>query len=222
MIYVSTPCGRPDNLVEIMKTIPDSWGWIVCYDDRVEIPEEIKQRAILMKCENTGPVGMLARNHILDNFDFQDEDWIIQLDDDNIVHPNAEKAFSNIGDYSDYAIIAFRQCFWNNQVRLQPTYPPKLGNFDTGAYIVNWKYVKGIRYHQVYVADQLYVMDCFYGGMLLGSNTDDGKGAHEDLLTPPPMGIIDKNLSYYNYIEKEDWSHPKYQQYNQAMRDAKK
>lgn len=222
MIYACTPCGRPDNLVEIMQTIPESWGWIICYDDRVEIPEEVKGRATLLKCENTGPVGMFARNYILDNYDFQDDDWIFQLDDDNYVHPKIEKEFLNIDEYSDYAIIAFNQCFWNNQVRLRPTVPPRIGTFDIASYLAHWKYVKGIRYHNMYCADQLYAIDCFYGGIVGGSNNDDNKGAHANLLVPPPMGIIDKSLCYYNYIEKEDWSHPKYQQYRQAMRDMKK
>ena len=99
MIYAATPCGRPDNLLRIMKTIPDSWGWIICYDDRVEIPDEVKQKATLLKCNHTGPAGIYARNHILDHYDFKDEDWIFQLDDDNIIHPDIEEAFKDITEY---------------------------------------------------------------------------------------------------------------------------
>ncbi len=219
MIYACTPCGRPDNLVEIMNTIPESWGWIVCYDDRVEIPNEIKERAHLLKCDNTGPVGVFARNFILDNFPFKEGDWTFQLDDDNFVHPDIEEAFKNIEEYSEYAIIAFNQCFWNGDVRLTPTVPPRIGSFDNASYIANWKFVKDIRYQNLYCHDQLYVFDCYYGGIMLGSNNHDNKGPHKDLLTPPPMGVKLQSLSYYNYIDKEDWSHPKYQQYSAAMKE---
>ena len=132
MIYAATPCGRPDNLLRIMKTIPDSWGWIIGYDDRVEIPDEVKQKATLVKCNNTGPAGIYARNHILDHYDFKDEDWIFQLDDDNIIHPDIEEAFKDITEYSDYAIIAFNQCFWNNEAPSQdylPQFPDHLDQF---------------------------------------------------------------------------------------------
>lgn len=219
MIYAATPCGRPDNLLRIMKTIPDSWGWIICYDDRVEIPDEVKQKATLVKCNNTGPAGIYARNHILDHYDFKDEDWIFQLDDDNIIHPDIEEVFKDITEYSDYAIIAFNQCFWNNDLRLRPCAPPQIGAFDIASYLAHWKYTKHLRYHDMYCHDQLYVLDCYYGGIIMGSNDHDGKEPHEDLTIPPPMGIINKSLSYYNYIDKEDWSHPKYEQYRKAMHE---
>ena len=68
MIYVGTPCGRPNNLLEIQKTIPKSWKWIICYDDRVEIPKGLD--ATLLKCDYTGPAGVFARNYILEHFPF--------------------------------------------------------------------------------------------------------------------------------------------------------
>ncbi len=211
MIYAVTPCGRPDNLVQIMQTIPKSWKWIICYDDRVEIPKEVKEKAILLKCEYTGPAGVHARNYILDNYDFQDDDWILQLDDDNIIHPDIEAEFQDIEKFSEYAVIAFCQGFWNGDLRMQPSVPPQIGRFDVGSYIVQWKYVKEIRYPNIYCHDQVYLISCVWCGLLCGSS---GAGRPE-LHTPPPLGVINKILCYYNYIDKEDWSHPKYREYRE-------
>ncbi|MBG88421.1 MAG: hypothetical protein CMO80_16180 [Verrucomicrobiales bacterium] len=205
-----------------MQTIPKSWKWIICYDDRVKIPEEVKEKAILLKCEYTGPAGIHARNHVLDNYNFQDDDWIFQLDDDNIMHPDIEGAFKNIDEYEDYAIIAFQQGFWNGSLRLSPCVPPEIGSFDVGSYLAHWKYVKHIRYHNMYCHDQLYVIDCVWGGIIMGSNNHAGQVAHPNLHVPPPLGVIGKILSYYNFIDKEDWSHPNYAEYQQRMKDKAK
>ena len=217
MIYVGTPCGRPNNLLEIQKTIPKSWKWIICYDDRVEIPKGLD--ATLLKCDYTGPAGVFARNYILEHFPFKDNDWIFQNDDDNIIHPDIEDALSSIEEYEKYAMVAFPQCFHNGDRRLSPTVPPTIGAFDVASYVVQYKYVKGIRYHDIYGHDQLYVLDCYYGGIMTGCNDHDGERGHKDLHAPPPLGIIDKDLSYYNYLDKEDWGHPKYEAYKRGKQE---
>ena len=61
-----------------------------------------------MTKQKAGNFGNWNRNYFLDNYDFADDDWIVYLDDDNIVHP---EWYDNIKDLvnEDYAMITWGQ-----------------------------------------------------------------------------------------------------------------
>ena len=177
MLYIITPCSRPQNLLEISKTIPNESQWIICSDNKVKMP--YIQNAILMQCNDTGQVGTLARNYILDNFQFNQEDWILAHDDDNIIHP---ELYSNIKQYldSDYSIVYWGQ-LEKESIRISlETVFPIANKIDSSCYMVNWKYNSKVRHKVIYNHDGIYAEQCSQNGSSLK---------------------IDKYLCYYNYLK---------------------
>ena len=177
MLNIITPCSRPENLLAISATIPSEAKWIVCYDDRVSLP--VVENAIFIKCPNTGPVGTLARNYVLDNFEFNNNDWILFHDDDNIIHPDL---YSNIEQYldSDYSMVYWGQKEKNSKIRLHLDYLiPSIERIDTACFMINWKYNSTVRHEQVYCHDGIYASQCSKNG---------------------PIIKLNKYLCYYNYL----------------------
>jgi hypothetical protein len=176
MIYIITPCSRPENLEQISLSIPDNCKWIVVYDNRVQINTNIKNAEFLL-CPNTGFVGSEARNFFLENYNIEDDDWIYSLDDDNIIHPEFYKNIEPVLD-NDYSIIHWGQLHKDNRTRLVPII--KLNEIDTACFLVKWKYNKHIRYSITdYNSDGMYAIECAKNG---------------------PALTLYKNLCYYNYL----------------------
>lgn len=178
MLYIITPCSRPENLLTILNTIPKECQWIIGYDGKNGIIPFIPN-AIIMNCEDNGFFGTKARNHILNTFKFDDKDNILFHDDDNIIHPLFYKTISSILD-NDFSIMCWGQLHKNSSIRLFPTNNPKINHIDTASYLIKWKYNKTVRHNtELYYHDGLYAEDCAKNG---------------------PVYTIDEYISFYNAL----------------------
>jgi hypothetical protein len=177
MIYIITACSRPENLEAMSKTIPQDCTWVVVYDDRVSMPQI--DNAIVMKCDHTGIVGVKAQNHALDNLPLTDDDYVMLLDDDNILHPEWYATVSQLLSH-DFSIMTWGQLHKDNSIRLEPQRRPQVGNIDTASFLVSWKYNKNTRHTvDVYEHDGMYAYTCANNG---------------------PIMCVNRYLCYYNYL----------------------
>lgn len=178
MLYIITACSRPENLEIMSKTIPEECKWIIVHDDRVAIPNNISNATIL-KCEDTGKVGVKAQNFALDNIQLTDDDFVMLLDDDNIIHPNWYSVISQLL-HMDFSIMTWGQLHKNGSIRLEPQGNPRVGNIDTASFLVSWKYNKNVRHIvDLYEHDGVYAQACSKNGRIL---------------------CVNGYLSYYNYL----------------------
>ena len=176
MIYIITPCSRPQNLNIISKSIPEECTWIIVHDDKHEMPTI--DNATFFSCDDTGYVGTKARNYALDNLKLEDEDLIYFLDDDNIIHEDWYKKISPLID-NDFSIMTWGQINKDNTARLKPTDKPQAGNIDTASFLIRWKYNKNVRHKEIYAHDGIYAKICLNNG---------------------PILHINEYLCYYNYL----------------------
>lgn len=182
MIYIITPCSRAENLEQISSTIPTECQWVIVYDDKVKILQPIKN-AWLMKCHDTGMVGIKAQNFALDTLPLNDNDYILYHDDDNIIHHNLYPTISNFLNF-DFSIMTWGQLLKNNTVRLPPVNKPEVGKIDTASFLISWKYNKNVRHKiGVYEHDGIYARDCAKNG---------------------PTLCINDYLCYYNYLRDQN------------------
>jgi hypothetical protein len=185
MLKIITPCSRPENVKDIYPTIPQESEWIICFDndDHIDIAKQILPQETsnvkLVKCPKTGFCGILGRNYVLDNIEMGDDDFILNHDDDNIIH---EDLFKNIASLleSNHSIITWGQLHKNNSIRLHPTPTPKVCHIDTACYMIKWGINKYVR-HMIdeYTHDGIYAEECSRNGSIFA---------------------INKYLSYYNYL----------------------
>lgn len=177
MIYITTPCSRPENLKIISKYIPKDCQWVVIHDDKVKIEDDITN-AIILKCEDTGFVGASGRNYFIDNWPLQDKDWLYSLDDDNIIHPEWYKNIKHLLDL-DYSVIHWGQLNADCSIRLTPNI--EINKIDAACFITKWKFNKAERYNtEKYEYDGIYATTCKNNG---------------------PYLTLNKYLSYYNYLK---------------------
>lgn len=165
MLYIITPCSRPENLELILPSIPKECHWIISHDDKTQ-PQPFPNTTFI-NCKDTGKVGTKARNFVLDNFEFNDDDFIQFHDDDNIIHP---KWFPTIQQYLNYefSIISWGQLNKDGTIRLQPSPKISTGAIDTASYTVSWKYNKNVRHRtDVYEHDGIYAEECAKNGRVL-------------------------------------------------------
>ena len=177
MIYIITPCHRPENLETIKKSIPTDCNWIIVFDSLVENPVPI-DGAICLQSGMTGDFGAHNRNYALDNYPFGQDDWIAFLDSDNIVHPDWYKSVLPHLD-KDIAMLTWGQLNKDESVRLLPVDVPRVAEIDSASFMVRWRYVKDIRWSTNYTHDGEYAEDCSLRGRVLSLN---------------------KYISYYNYL----------------------
>jgi hypothetical protein len=177
MIYIITACSRPQNLEKISKTIPKECSWIVVYDDRVNIPHIAN--ATFLKCDNTGKWGVRAQNFALDTLPLNDSDFVQLLDDDNLIHPEWYSTIQNVLD-KDFSILTWGQLTKHNKINMIPTENPKVGDIDTGNFLISWKYNKHVRHiNDRWEHDGIYANECAKNG---------------------PVLCIQKFIAYYNYL----------------------
>ena len=88
MLYIVTPCSRPENLATIRKSIPSALTWVVMMDAKCD-HKEATGANITHYSRKTGFWGHPLRNEFLDLYQdqFTEDDWVYFLDDDNILHP---------------------------------------------------------------------------------------------------------------------------------------
>lgn len=173
---MTTPCSRPENLLEISKSIPSFATWVVIHEPSVILPKIDNMLAI--ECPKTGFVGADGRNYFLENFELTDQDWIYSLDDDNIVHPHFYLIEPLLSE--DVSIIHWGQLNKDNTVRLEALNKIILDTIDAACFISNMKYNKHVRYNtEAYNYDGLYAIECANNGRRLK---------------------ISNYLAYYNYL----------------------
>jgi len=97
MLYIVTPCSRPQNLKRIKQYIPDFATWVVMMDASTNY-KEATGASVTHYSKNTGNMGNPLRNEFLDLYQdqFTKDDWVYYLDDDNILHPNFIKTYPQI------------------------------------------------------------------------------------------------------------------------------
>lgn len=176
MIYIITPCSRPENLERISKTIPPECTWVVVHDNKIQSPKI--EKAMILKCEDTGIVGVSGQNYALDNLSLCDNDMILLHDDDNIIHPDW---YNTVIEYldKDFSIMTWGQLHKDGSIRLNPSLKPTVNHIDTACFMIKWSYNKNLRHEHVYHHDGLYAEACAKNG---------------------PVVCINKYLSFYNYL----------------------
>lgn len=167
MLYIITPCSRPENLEQISKTIPKFATWVVLHEPTIKAPK--LDNALFIQCPKTGFVGADGRNYFVEKFHLNDEDWIYSLDDDNIIHPSFSLIENMLDD--DFSLIYWGQLNKNDSIRLKPLDQIILNTIDTACYVSKWKYNKRARYDTTaYNYDGLYAIECAKNGPILKLN----------------------------------------------------
>lgn len=140
----------------------------------------------------SGIAGHVHRNSLLMLIDWRSryegpsvlDEWIMSLDDDNIMHPDLIPWLAaNIGVLNNYSGIIFDQAFKNGVTRLKAD-PDKItvGNIDTAQYMFRGSIVKGLRFDESrYDADGVFIEE------LYARNKDK-------------FLIVNQPLCYYNYL----------------------
>lgn len=160
MLYIITPCSRPQNLETISNSIPNKSSWIVVHDYKYIMPDI--PNATFLKCDDTGLVGTKARNFALDTIKFND--------DDNIIHPKLYQTIEPLLT-NNFSIMTWGQLHKNNSIRLPSQVKPKVGNIDTASFLISWKYNKLTRHRtDIYEHDGLYAEECANNGPMLCIN----------------------------------------------------
>jgi len=185
MIYIITPCTRPENLPYLAESIPKECRWVVVYDASVK-DAALVEGATTLYSPHTGYAGNPNRNFALDSIELQELDWVYILDDDNIMHPDWYSSVSSL-NFSHLNMVTWGQVWRNNSIRLVPTAYPQVGNIDTSCYMVRGRVMKTLRYSLDYVADGIMAEQAYiYGGLLK----------------------LDEYIGYYNYLRTpEDRMH---------------
>ena len=148
MLYIVTPCSRPENLATIRKSIPSALTWVVMIDAKCD-HKEATGANVTHYSKQTGYWGHPLRNEFLDLYQdsFTENDWVYFLDDDNILHPKFIQQLESLL-YLNAGILT-----WGQEGRLRPTHEPRIGNIDTACFMFRPTQLKGLRFNQTYEAD---------------------------------------------------------------------
>ena len=173
MLYIVTPCSRPENLRRISETIPGHATWVVLFDRTVKgfytSPSDVSIYSL-----RTGSWGHPLRNEFLDLYEesFTDKDWVYMLDDDNLFHPALAPRIQDLMNTSAVMVN------WNQGRRLKATTDPAPGKVDTASYM--YRPQLGLRYTEAYDADGVFA---------------------QNLTRYGSVDAIDEDLCYYNYLK---------------------
>lgn len=200
MLNIITRCTRPDNLLQILQTIPTDleikW-WIIFDLNEVStinfsILEQLDKNWIklIYKKSLHGSYGFDLINGIIDEISSQ---WIWILDDDNLVHEN----FSDIKPFLDSSkrIIVFNQ---------------RVDGKDFTKLDVRKAIPENMKKGGVDVAQCLFYSDIFSLKKFELNYCGDGELIEELYLKYKSLFLfIDKELCYYNKIQTKLNSNPK-------------
>jgi len=173
MLYIVTPCSRPENLKRISETIPGHATWVVLFDRTVKgfytSPSDVSIYSL-----RTGSWGHTLRNEFLDLYEesFTDKDWVYMLDDDNIFHPALAPRIQDLMNTSAVLVN------WNQGRRLKATTEPAPEKVDTASYM--YRPQLGMRYTEAYDADGIFA---------------------QNLARYGSVDAIDQDLCYYNFLK---------------------
>ena len=175
MLYIVTPCSRPQNLKRIKQYIPDFATWVVMMDASTDYKEATGAN-VTHYSKQTGHWGHPLRNEFLDLYadQFTQDDWVYFLDDDNIIHPNFLKTYPQI-QFFDSSIVT-----WGQEGRLRPTDQPRVGNIDTACFMFKPYQLPTLRFQMAYEADGMFAQAAALRGTLI---------------------CVDQYLCYYNALK---------------------
>jgi hypothetical protein len=153
MIHIITACSRPGNLPRIKASIPKECSWTVCLDASVE--EDVTIDGVkVIKSPYTGNSGNMVKNYALNKSNFDNNDWVYFLDDDNIIHPAWHMEVTQ--HLNKASMLTWGQLTKNNKIRLRPVKVPRVKEIDTASYMIKWSVLKHLRFHEtIYEADGL-------------------------------------------------------------------
>jgi hypothetical protein len=209
MIYIVTPCSRPENLNQIEESIKKAllyigepsenikYRWVIVYDKSVAYPLkciELLGRKTTKAIHYRSPhknalVGHSHRNHFIKIYKSvihrRENDWVYFLDDDTVLH---EKFFSLIVKelQPDRTAILFNQLNADGTPRLYANHSNiKVGHIDMGQYIVNLKRIpEKLQFDENdYCADGIFIEELF-------KQTNNKEG----------FVVINEFLSHYNKL----------------------
>jgi hypothetical protein len=148
MLYIATPCSRPQNLKRIKQYIPEWATWVVMMDASTDY-KEATDANVTHYSKNTGYWGHPLRNEFLDLYQeqFTQEDWVYFLDDDNVLHPKFYERWPSLHNL-DASIVT-----WGQEGRLRPTDQPRVGNIDTACFMFKPHHLSSLRFSNTYEAD---------------------------------------------------------------------
>ena len=148
MLYIVTPCSRPENLATIRKSIPEALTWVVMMDASTD-HKAPSGANVTHYSRKTGFWGHPLRNEFLDLYQdqFTEDDWVYFLDDDNILHPKFIQQLESLLCLNAGIVT------WGQEGRLRPTHEPRIGNIDTACFMFRPSQLKGLRFANMYEAD---------------------------------------------------------------------
>jgi len=151
MLYIVTPCSRPENLAQIRKSIPSAFTWVVMMDASTD-HKAPSGANVTHYSKKTGHWGNPLRNEFLDLYQdqFTENDWVYFLDDDNILHPKFIQQIESLL-YLNAGIVT-----WGQEGRLRPTDQPRIGNIDTASFMFRPTETNKLRFENIYEADGMF------------------------------------------------------------------
>jgi hypothetical protein len=210
-LIVITPTSRPENLLPIYKAFQDSesiWlpiDWHIVFDAAVD-QQNIDTYTELLKAHNgrimqihfhasdkaNAVAGHYHRNFVLNrlhekakyNVSVMHSDWVYQLDDDNVLHPELLRFLKNEYDLLKATrVIMFDQVFKNGSTRLKVDRSNiKIGFVDTAMMICRLSAIGKTRYDiEDYCADGKFISEVYQ--------------ANKELTI-----FYNQPLCYYNYL----------------------
>ena len=183
-ITIITPSIRPNNLLEIKKTLNFNFinEWIIVYDESkisknpnlfINDLDNNKISEYLFK--GNGISGNSQRNFALDKIKNKDT-YLYYLDDDNIIHEDLYKLLNIIGDK--------KICTFNQKNRINGN-NIEIGCIDTAMFLIDFNLCKSIRWiEDKYDADGYYIKNCYLNNKY-------------------NWIYVNNELSYYNYLDNK-------------------
>jgi hypothetical protein len=138
MIFILTPCTRPENLetiyASIEKTIGKNyfWKWMICFDTSVVKFQTVNywkehfsfdsRVDVFHEFEGLSVVGNAQRNHLLRKLIGKASplDYVYFLDDDNVVHYKLPRIIKVMDSMRKCRMAVFGQEFIDGTQRLRP------------------------------------------------------------------------------------------------------
>lgn len=156
-INIITPCTRPENLMEISKSIKipkKNYRWIVVFDLDYVDPSLIPDNCEYHYHRNpNSQVGNGQRNYVLD---FIKDGYIYFLDDDTIMSPYLWDKVKDL----DNDLITFGQLYKNGDLRVDGK-TVRRDYIDTGCALISRKLIGDSRWiENLYQGDGVFLTEC--------------------------------------------------------------
>jgi hypothetical protein len=196
ILNIITPISRIENLPILYnnvsyyaKNVRIIW-WVILdnscrkYYKNISLNENADLKIKLLVSHYANALaGHAHRNVILDLLEEDTEEWVYNLDDDNVLHPDFINFFINDGNLDDFDVALVSQILFDGRIRLQADVNSvKVNHVDTAMCLFKVKALNGhLRYTEDYCADGLFI-EALY------NNTNN------------KFYIKDSPLCYYNYL----------------------